>query len=88
MNIVQSAGFASAVMLATGGAQFVESHNVSLPTVCSVGMIVLIGAWRLSSRFQSIDDRLTRLDEKVSGLWCQSNKGENPHENKKHEHET
>lgn len=63
-------GLAFLVMGATASAQVIEEHDVRLPTVVSVGAVVIGGAWQLSKRFQRIDDRFESIDKKLDTLWC------------------
>lgn len=63
--------FGAAVAGTNAASQLIENHDVNLATVASVGAIVMIGTWRLSKQFQKIDDRLERLEDRTSRLWCQ-----------------
>lgn len=57
-------------MAATAGGALIEEHTVDIKTVCSVGAIVAVGAWRLSKRFQAIDDRLNQVEGLVKDMPC------------------
>lgn len=81
-------GLAMGVMAVTATGQYIEDHELRLPTVCSVGAVVIGGAWQLSRRFQRIEDHFQTLDEKLNALWCIKHPDKNtscPPE--KHEHE-
>lgn len=56
------AALAAVVMGVTAGTQFLEDSTVKIPTVASVGAVVVMGAWQLSRRFQRLDDRLEKID--------------------------
>lgn len=65
---------AAVVMSGTATGELMEGHQVSLPTVASVGMTVFMGAWWLSGRFTRLDDRIVSLEQTVSKLYCVENK--------------
>lgn len=61
-------------MAATAGGALIEEHAVDIKTVCSVGVIVAVGAWRLSKKFQIIDDRMDHLECLVKEMPCRRTK--------------
>ena len=63
-------GLSVFVMAVTAGSQFVEDHDVRLPTVFAVGAVVIGGAWRLSSRFQRFEDHFTDIYRRLDNLDC------------------
>jgi len=76
-------GFAGGVMLVTAGTQLIEDHEVRIPTVASVGTVVVVGAWQLSRRFQRIDDQLASLNKEIKSLSCHRGKPDDCPEQRK-----
>ena len=55
-------------MVGTAGGELMEAHNLSLPTVAAVGMVVFTGTWALSKRFANIEDRLGSIEKTLATL--------------------
>lgn len=50
--------------------------TVDLRTVCAVGTVVFVGAWKVSGWQKNIADRLSAVEKAVSRLPCGPNNGE------------
>jgi hypothetical protein len=61
---------------AASHAQISGDWTVDIRTVCAVGTVVFVGAWKVSSWQKSVADRLTALEKAIERLPCLSEDGQ------------